>query len=95
MTRLTQEEITAFLGAPPKQIARELSKFSRDARFFSSKQGRLLREHPNEWVGISGRKVRATAKSLDLLMSELTRKGFPPKESFISYVDASGDKLIL
>ena len=95
VARLTKEDMALHLGTTPKQAALGLRRFSRDARVFHSNHRRFIHDHPNEWVGISGGKVRATAKSLDSLMSQLKRKGFPPNESFISYVDASGQKLIL
>jgi len=95
MARMTKNEIVALLGATPKQLARESRRFARDANVFYSNHERFMHDHPNEWVGISGGKVRATAKSLDGLMAEMKEQGFPPNESFMSYVDASGDKLIL
>ena len=95
MARLTKEELALHFGTSPKQAARELRAFSRSARFFSSNYSRFVKEHPKEWVGIYGGKLRVTAKSLRSVVSQLEKKGFPPNESFIRYIDVSGRKLIL
>ena len=95
MARLTKKNIKSHLGATPKQLDRELRTFSRAARLLSSDHPRLIDQHPNKWVGIHDGKVRATAKSFDALVSQLKKKGFPPNESIIRYIDTSGRKLIL
>jgi hypothetical protein len=74
---------------------RELRAFSRAARLLSSDHPRLIDKHPKEWVGLYDGKVCATAKSFSALVSKLKKKGLPPNEAIIRYVDASGRKLIL
>jgi hypothetical protein len=39
--------------------------------------------------------VYAAAKSFDALVSKLKRKGVPPNEAIIRYIDTSGRMLIL
>jgi hypothetical protein len=84
-----------MLGATPKEIARQLRKFSRSARVLSSDRPRLIDEHPEEWVGLYDGKVCASAKSFRALVSKLKKLGIPPNEAIIRYVDTSGRKLIL
>ena len=95
MARLTRKNIKSHLGATPRQVDRELRAFSRTARLLSSDHARLIERYPNEWVGIHDGKVRATAKSFEAVISQLKRKGIPPNESIIRYIDTSGRKLIL
>jgi hypothetical protein len=93
--RLTKKNLASHLGATPKQVDRELRTFSRAARLLSSDHPRLIDEHPMEWVGIYDGKVRATAKSLRALLSQLKKHGLRPNEAIIRYIDTSGRKLIL
>jgi hypothetical protein len=95
VARLTRSNVAARLGATPKQMERELRSFSRAAKLLASGHPRLIDEHPNEWVGIYDGKVRAAARSFDALVAQLKKKGFPPNESIIRYIDTSGRKLIL
>jgi hypothetical protein len=74
---------------------RELRMFSRAARLLSSDRPRLIDKHPKEWVGLYGGEVCATAKSFSGLVSRLKKKGLPPSETIIRYIDTSGRKLIL
>jgi uncharacterized protein DUF5678 len=95
MGRLSAKEKAVYLGAPPKKIARDLRAFSRTARIFSSNEQRLLKEYPKQWVALYGGKVRASAKSLDEVLSKLKKQRVPANQAIIWYMDTSGRKLIL
>ena len=95
MPRLSAKKLASYLEATPKQVDRELRKFSRAARLLSSDHPRLLDEHPKEWVGIYDGKVCASAKSFRALVSKLKQLGLSPNEAIIRYMDTSGRKLIL
>ena len=95
MARLSAKEKAAYLGAPPKKIARELRAFSRTARIFSSNEQRLLKKYPKQWVALYGGKVCASAKSLDEVLSKLKQQGVPANQALVWYMDTSGRKLIL
>jgi CII-binding regulator of phage lambda lysogenization HflD len=95
MARLSAKEKAVYLGATPKKIARELRAFSRTARIFSSNEQRLLKKYPKQWVALYGGKLRASAKSLDEVLSKLKQQGVPANQAFIRYMDTSGRKLIL
>jgi len=84
-----------MLGATPKQINRELRKFSRAARLLSTQYPRLIDEHPNEWVAFHDGKVCAADKSFNGLVRKIKRRALSPSETIIRYIDASGRKLIL
>jgi hypothetical protein len=96
LAQLAKKNLASHLaGATPKQIDRELRKFSRAARVLSSDHPRLIDRHPKEWVGIYEGNVYATAKSLSALISRLKKRGMPPSDTIIRYIDTSGRKLIL
>jgi hypothetical protein len=91
MTRLNEK----MLGASPKQIDRELRRFSRAARLLSSDHPRLIEKHPKEWVGLYDGEVSATAKSFRALVTKLKKRGLSPNDAIIRYIDTSGRMLIL
>jgi CII-binding regulator of phage lambda lysogenization HflD len=95
MTRLSAKEKAEYLGATPKKIARDLRAFSRTARIFSSNERRLLKKYPKQWIALYGGKVRASAKSLDEVLSKLKKQGVPANQAIVRYMDTSGRKLIL
>jgi IS30 family transposase len=95
MPRLSEKKLASQLGATPKQVDRELRRFSRAARLLSSDHARLIDKHPKEWVALYDGKVQATAKTFHGLVSKLKKRGLPPNEAIIRYIDTSGRKLIL
>lgn len=95
MARLSEKEKTEYLGTTAKEIARDLRAFSRTARLFSSNERRLLKKYPKQWVALYGGKVRASAKSLDGVLSKLKQQGVPANQAIVWYMDTSGRKLIL
>jgi hypothetical protein len=96
LAQLAKKNLASYLGeVTPKQMDRELRAFSRAARVLSSDHPRLIDRHPKEWVGIYDGNVCATGKSLSALISRLKKKGLPPSDTIIRYIDTSGRKLIL
>ena len=95
MRRLSAKKTAEYLGVPPKKIARDLRAFSRTGQFLSSNERRLLKKYPRQWVALYDGKVRASAKSLDEVISKLEQQELPANESIIWYMDTSGRKLIL
>jgi hypothetical protein len=96
LAQLAKKNLASYLGAvTPKQMDRELRAFSRAARVLSSDHPRLIDKHPKQWVGIYDGNVCATGKSLSALISRLKKKGAPPSDTIIRYIDTSGRKLIL
>jgi len=89
MPRLSAKKKAEYLGVSPKKIARELRAFSRTGQFLSSNERRLLKRYPEQWVGLYDGKVRASAKSLDEVISKLEQQELPPSESIIWYMDTS------
>ena len=95
MPPLSAKKKAEYLGASPKKIARDLRAFSRTGQFLASNERRLLKKYPKQWIALYDGKVRASAKSLDKVISKLEQQGLPPNESIIWYMDTSGRKLIL
>ena len=95
MPRLSAKKKAEFLAVAPKKLARDLRAFSRTARVFLSNERRLLKKYPQQWIALYDGKVRASAKSLDQVISKLDRLGVPANEAIIWYMDTSGRKRIL
>jgi hypothetical protein len=95
VTKVTKRDLASHLGASPREIARDLRAFSRAAKVLSSSHPRLIEQHPKEWVGIHDGGVAASAKTLPALMTKLKKKGLPPNDTVVRYIDTSGRKMIL
>jgi Family of unknown function (DUF5678) len=95
MARLSAKKKAEYLGDTPKNIARDLRAFARTGEFLSSNERRLLKKYPEQWVALYDGKVRASAKSLNEVISKLEQQKLPPNKSIIWYMDTSGRKLIL
>jgi hypothetical protein len=95
LAQLAKKNLASYLGdITPRQMDRELRSFSRAARVLSSDRPRLIDRHPVQWAGIHG-SVCTTAKSLSALISRLKKRGLPPNDTIIRYIDTSGRKRIL
>lgn len=86
---------TKALGAPAKQIGRELREFSRGAQILSASRPRLIHKYPKKWVGIFAKKVQAADSSFNGLIRKLKRKKIDPSKTVIRFIDTSDRKLIL
>ena len=95
MPRLSAKKKAEYLGASPKEIARDLRAFTRTARVLASNEPQLRRKYSKQWIAVYNGKVRAVAKSLDGVISKLEKQGLPANKSIIRYMDTSGRKLIL
>jgi hypothetical protein len=95
MARLSSNEKMDYLGATPKEIACDLRAFSRTARILSSNEQQLLKKYPKQWIALYRGKVRASAKSLDAVLSKLKEQRVPANQAIVWYMDTSGRKLIL
>jgi predicted nucleic acid-binding protein len=96
LAQLAKKNLASYLrDISPKQTDRELRSFSRAARILSFDHPRLIESHPNQWVGIHGGSVCATARSFSALVAQLKKRGLSPNDAIIRYIDTSGRKLIL
>ena len=73
-----KRDLTQVLGVSPKQIDRELRRFSRAANVLSSNRPRLINKYPQQWVGLYAGRVQASGKTLRSLLSSLRDKGLSP-----------------
>jgi hypothetical protein len=83
------------LGAPAKQIGRELRRFSHAAQLLSKSRPRLIHKYPQKWVGVFDDKVCATDRTFSGLIRKLKDKKIDPKATLIRFIDTSDRKLIL
>ena len=92
---MNQEMIESVIGGSPRQIAAELSEFSKSARTLSSSRDRLIEKHEKSWIGLYRGKVEIIGDTIDSVISQLTDKGLDPDEAIIRYIDRDLKTLIL
>jgi len=83
------------LGAPAKQIGRELRRFSHAAQLLSKSRPRLIQKYPQKWVGVFDNKICAADRTFSGLIRKLKDKKIDPKATLIRFIDTSDRKLIL
>lgn len=60
-----------------QKIHQELRKFEQDVILLSAKRQELVREHPDEWIGVYDGRVIGTAKSLPQLLEKIDSQRLP------------------
>ncbi len=85
----------AFFGGNPEEIAKGLREYSKSAEVLSAFQPRLINEYPMKWVGVYRGKVSAKADDLPSLMSKLEKRGIPPGNAIIRFIERNQRTLIL
>jgi uncharacterized protein DUF5678 len=101
--RPKEQLYAARIGKEGSRVSRSITEedrpraagFSRTTRFLACNERRLLKKYPKQWIALYGGKVRASAKSLDEVISKLKKLGLPANQSLIWYMDTSGRKIIL
>jgi hypothetical protein len=83
------------LGAPAKQIDRELREFSQAARVLSNDRPRLIQKYPKKWIAIFANKVCAADSTYNGVIRKLKQKRIDPSRTLIRFIDTSDRKLIL
>ena len=61
----------------------------------SNDRARLIDEHPSQWVGVYRGEVSAKANDLPSLMEELERRGIPPGDTVVRFIEKNRRTLIL
>ena len=95
--RMNQREdpILSKFGNDPKGLAKTLREFSRSAEVLSSDSPRLIDKHPMQWIGVFRGEVSAKAPNLETLIAKLKKKGIPPGETIVRFVERNQRTLIL
>jgi hypothetical protein len=83
------------LGASPRQINRELRRFSHAAQLLSKDRPRLIQKYPKKWVGIFADKIQAADSTFKGLIRKLKQQKIDPSKTLIRFIDTSDRKLIL
>jgi hypothetical protein len=83
------------LGAPAKQIGRELRRFSHAAQLLSKSHPRLIHKYPKKWVGVFDDKICAADSTFRGLIRKLKVRNIDPKDTLIRFIDTSDRKMIL
>ena len=82
-------------GNDPKELAEALREFSKSAERLSSDLPRLIDKHRKQWIGVFRGEVTAAASSLDRLLAKLEKKGIPPGETVVRFIEENQRTLIL
>ena len=91
----SENPMLSRLGSDPGNIARGLREFSKSAEMLSNDRPRLINEHPLQWVGVYRGEVSAKADDLPSLIEELERRGIPPGDTIVRFIEKSQRTLIL
>ena len=87
--------ILSRFGSDPEDIARGLREFSKSAVMLSNDRPRLSNEHPLQWIGVYRGEVSAKADDLPSLIEELERRGIPPGDTIVRFIEKNQRTLIL
>ena len=90
-----ENPILSRFGSDPEDIARGLREFSKSAVMLSNDRPRLINEHPLQWIGVYRGEVSAKADDLPSLIEELERRGIPPGDTIVRFIDKNQRTLIL
>ena len=90
-----ENPILSSLGSDLEEIAKGLREFSKSAETLSNDRVRLINEDPLQWVGVYRGEVSARAHDLPSLMEELERRGIPPGDTIIRFIERNQRTLIL
>ena len=90
-----EDSILTRFGISPGEIAKDLREFSKSAEMLSNDRPRLIDEHRLQWIGVYRGEVSATAGDLPSLMEELERRGIPPGDTIVRFIEKNQRTLIL
>ncbi len=83
------------LGISPEDIATGLRAFSKSAEVLSNDRQLLIDKHPLQWIGVHEGKISARADGLPALMDELEKRGIPPGDTIVRFIEKNQRTLIL
>lgn len=89
------DSAAAFFGGNPEEIARGLREYSKSAEVLSVDQPRLIDEYSMKWIGVYRGRVSAQADDLASLMRKLEKRGIPPGDAIIRFIERNQRTMIL
>ena len=90
-----ENPILSGFGTDPEDIAKGLREFSKSAEMLSNDRSRFINEHPLQWIGVYRGEVTAKADDLPSLIEELERRGIPPGDTIVRFIEKNQRTLIL
>ena len=91
-----QEDPTrSKFGNDLKELVKGLREFSKSAEKLLSDLPGLIDTHRKQWIGVFRGELTAAASSLDRLLAKLEKKGIPPGETVVRFVEPNQPTLIL
>ncbi len=93
--RAAVEQMLALRRESGREVASGLTEFSEAAKRLSSDQPRLIDQYPDKWIAVAKEGVRASAETLDDLLSKVDRLGIPRFKLIIRLIERKPRTLIL
>ena len=87
-------DLGVLLG-DPGQVAADLERFRKSEQALSSRYPRLVDSYAKQWVAVHNGKVRAHAKTLDALLTQVDKKKLPRGKLIVRYIAKSQRTMIL
>ena len=84
---------SGWLGAPPEEIAKSLTKYQRSIDFLNNKN--LALKYAGKWVAVYLGKMKAVEDDLDVLLKVLDDQNVPRAETAIEFFEKEKRILIL
>ena len=82
-------------GVTPRTSPGDCGSFRSRAEMLSNDRPRLISEHPSQWIGVFRGEVSAKADDLPSLIEELERRGIPPGDTIVRFIEKNQRTLIL
>ena len=78
-----------------ERIRQTIKKGEENGAFLSANYKRLLREHPNQWVGVQDKQVVAVSPTIDGLIKKMRKAGIRMGTAKIKFLDPNPRPIIL
>lgn len=85
---MTTQRVHPAIGDPAEFVRRQLS-FKKSCDFFDAHYHELLKQYPDEWIGIFDGEVRAHAADIHELLARLDSLQVPRGNSLIEILETN------
>ena len=94
-TRAVDPQVVLDQLGNPADVDRELQRFRRAARIFSSQRPRLIDRYAKQWVAVHDGKVRARARTFAAALAQVDKLGLPRENVIVRFIDRNQRTMIL
>jgi hypothetical protein len=82
---MTTQRAHPAIGDPAEFLRRQLS-FKKSCDYFDAHYYELLKQYPDEWIGISDGEVRAHEADIHELLAQLDTLGVPRGTAYLEFL---------